>query len=215
MGISLPKLAEALDTTPQGPWARPVRHGHEALVTAGVLALVLSSQPGLDDAWAAALAALLWSLAALFAAEYLLRIAIAPWAHWAHRGEPWRARRHWCLTFAGLVDFAGTLPLLALAVVPPAQAQLFAALWLLKLVPYAPGLDLLGRVIRNARKTLAGLLIGFLMVLVLAATLAHVLEGEAQPQTFGSIPRALWWAVATLTTVGYGDEVPVTPGGRI
>jgi voltage-gated potassium channel len=215
MGLSLPKLAEALDTTPSGPWARSVRLGHEAAVAIGVLALVLVTQPSIADAWGGALGTAFWTLAALFALEYALRLAIAPWAHWAHRDEAWRARGHWARTFAGIVDLAGALPLLALAVAPAEGARLFGALWLLKLVPYAPGLDLLGRVLRNARKTLFGLLLGFLMVLVLAATLAHVLEGRAQPDTFGSIPRALWWAVATLTTVGYGDEIPVTPLGRI
>jgi voltage-gated potassium channel len=53
------------------------------------------------------------------------------------------------------------------------------------------------------------------MVLVVAATLMYVIEGEGQPQAFGSIPRALWWAVTTLTTVGYGDEVPATALGRM
>jgi len=142
-------------------------------------------------------------------------VAIAPWAHWAHRDEAWRARAHWARTFAGIVDLAGALPLLALVAAPPETAQLFGAFWLLKLAPYAPGLDLVGRVLRNARRTLFGLLLGFMMLLMLAATLAYVLEGRAQPDTFGSIPRALWWAVATLTTVGYGDEIPVTPLGRI
>lgn len=215
MGLSLPKLAEALDTTPSGPWARTVRRGHEAAVTIGVLALILGTQPSIAAVWRGVLDWVFWTLAVVFALEYLLRLAIAPWAHWAHRDEPWRARRHWATTFAGIIDLAGALPVLELAIAPEGTARLFGALWLVKLVPYAPGLDLLGRVLRNARKTLVGLLLGFVMVLVLAATLAYVFEGEAQPDTFGSIPRALWWAVTTLTTVGYGDEIPVTPLGRV
>ena len=216
MGFSLPDLAQALDTRPAGPWARPIRAGHEAAVILGVAGVVAATQPGFAGLLSGIVGAVIWTLAVAFAAEYVLRLAIAPWAHWAHNDEPWLARWHWATNFAGIVDLAGILPLLTLAVgMRPAAAQLFGALWLLKLVPYAPGLDLLGRVLRNARKTLLGLLCGFLIVLVLAATLAYVLEREAQPATFGSIPRALWWGVTTLTTVGYGDEVPATMLGRM
>jgi voltage-gated potassium channel len=216
MPLTLERLAEALDTTPQGPWARPVRFAHMAAVTIGVATIVLATQPQVQAAWGPLVRAIVWCLAIVFAAEYMVRLAIAPWAHWAHNDEPMLARWHWATNFAGIVDLAGALPLVELVFrVPMAQAQLFGALWLFKLVPYAPGLDLLGRVLRQARGTLLGLLIGFVMVLVTAATLAYVFEGEAQPDTFGTIPRALWWAVATLTTVGYGDEVPITVLGRI
>jgi voltage-gated potassium channel len=216
MGLTLEKLAEALDTTPEGPWARPVRIAHEAAVAVGVAAIILSTQPGIGALGERSCAAIVWVLAVVFAVEYVLRLAIAPWAHWAHNDEPWLARWHWATNFGGIVDLAGALPLVELlAGVSLGTAQLFGAFWLFKLVPYAPGLDLLGRVLRNARRMLLGLLLGFAMVLVLAATLEYVLEGEVQPETFGSIPRALWWAVSTLTTVGYGDEVPVTALGRL
>ena len=55
----------------------------------------------------------------------------------------------------------------------------------------------------------------FAILLMMAATAAHMLEGHKQPEQFGSLPGAMWWAVVTLTTTGYGDVVPVTPGGRI
>ena len=55
----------------------------------------------------------------------------------------------------------------------------------------------------------------FLIVLFSAATLIHLLEGELQPASFGSIPTSLWWAMVTLTTTGYGDVIPQTPLGRI
>ena len=216
MRLDLEKLAEAFDTTPQGPWARPVRIGHETAVVLGVGAIVLGTEPGLRPLTVSILAGIVWTLAVVFAVEYVLRLAIAPWAHWAHNDDPWRARWHWAINFAGIVDLAGVYPLVTLALgLSPAKAQLWGALWLLKLVPYAPGLQLLGRVLKNARRTLVGLLFGFIMVLVVAATLEYVIEGPVQPATFGSVPRALWWAVSTLTTVGYGDEVPVTLLGRI
>jgi voltage-gated potassium channel len=54
-----------------------------------------------------------------------------------------------------------------------------------------------------------------IFILVLTSTLMYIVEGPRQPENFGSIPRAMWWAIATLTTVGYGDVVPHTTAGRI
>jgi voltage-gated potassium channel len=62
---------------------------------------------------------------------------------------------------------------------------------------------------------LVSVLVIFLMVVFLASVAEYFLERDVQPQTFGSVPAALWWAVVTLTTTGYGDVVPVTPLGRI
>ena len=63
--------------------------------------------------------------------------------------------------------------------------------------------------------TLASVLIVFIIVLIAAGTATHILERETQKQLFGSIPAALWWAVVTLTTTGYGDVVPQTVGGKM
>jgi voltage-gated potassium channel len=54
-----------------------------------------------------------------------------------------------------------------------------------------------------------------MFVLIVSSTLLYFVEGEAQPDNFGSIPRAMWWSTVTLTTVGYGDVFPVTPLGRV
>lgn len=69
--------------------------------------------------------------------------------------------------------------------------------------------------LRNARDQLLSVLLAFAMVLLTAATLAYIFERQIQPEAFGSIPGALWWAIVTLTTTGYGDEVPVTLPGRL
>ena len=102
----------------------------------------------------------------------------------------------------------------ATGIVGADAASIFCVLWILKLGLHAPALGTLARVISNERATIASVLILFFIVLVIAATGAHLLERERQPDAFGSLPNALWWAVVTLTTTGYGDVVPLTVGGR-
>ncbi len=86
---------------------------------------------------------------------------------------------------------------------------------LLKLVRYSPALQTLGRVIADEYRALLGALLVILVLLLFASTAMYFLERGAQPDKFGSIPAAAWWALATLTTVGYGDIVPVTPLGKM
>ncbi len=216
MQLRMDGIFELLDTKATGPGAKIARLIHQVGIALGVAAMVLATEPSIEAHAGRLIDGVFWTVAVLFAVEYIMRLAIAPWAHWAHRGESWLARWHFAKSFFGLIDFAGTWPLIALAAgMNPDPARLFGALWLIKLTPYAEGLDLVGRVLKTARGPLLSLFLGFLMVLLTAATLAYVLEGEGQPQGFGSIPLALWWGIVTLTTVGYGDVVPQTAAGRI
>ena len=99
--------------------------------------------------------------------------------------------------------------------VDPRITTLFALLSILKLVRYSPGLALLGRVVRNAADPLLSVLLSFVIALIAAATFVHVIEGPNQPEQFGSIPLAMWWAVVTITTTGYGDVTPLSFPGRV
>jgi voltage-gated potassium channel len=177
-------------------------------VATGVFMMVLLT---VDPAYEAAhhwVDAVLWACLTFFVFEWVVRLRHAV------RSERGLA---YSLSFRGLVDIvaAAAIPVALLAGASPKSAWLLGVLWMLKLVPGVPGLRQLRRVMVVESGPLFSVLVIFLMVVFLASVAEHFLEREAQPATFGSVPAALWWAAVTMTTVGYGDVVPVTPLGRL
>lgn len=154
---------------------------------------------------------------ALFAAEYLARL----WTCVEDRrpGErAWRRRLRFMLTPSALFDlftiavtFASFIGINALAF---RLVRLLRILRLAKLGRMSSALTLLLETVRSRRYELTVTLGLAVTVLVLGAMALYWLEGDLQPAQFGSIPRALWWAVVTLTTIGYGDAYPVTAAGK-
>ena len=187
---------------------------HHAMVAAGIGIMLADTVGEWREAHAGALDAGFQIVCAFFFAEYLLRVAAAPGAPGAaHRGK-WQSRLAWATSLGGVFDFLGALPGVLDVMFNPSYASLFGFIWAFKLVRFSPGLASLGRVISNARQALLSVLLGFGILLLLAASLAYLLERSVQPEVFGSIPAALCWAIVTMTTTGYGDVVPQTVLGR-
>lgn len=116
-----------------------------------------------------------------------------------------------------LIDFLAILPfyLSMFFTIDLRVLRVLRLLRVLKLTRYSTALTMLLDVFREeANAFVAGFFILFVL-LILAASGAYLAEHHVQPDKFGSIPQAMWWAVATLTTVGYGDSVPVTPIGKL
>lgn len=177
-------------------------------VTIGVLSMVLLTvNPAYETAhrW---VDVLLWACLIYFVFEWLVRLR-----HMVRQGR----LVLYVSSSAGLVDALGALavPVALILGAEPKTAWLLSVLWVLKVVPGIPGLRQLRRVLVLESGPLVSVLVIFLMVVFLASVAEYFLERDVQPQTFGSVPAALWWAVVTLTTTGYGDVVPVTPLGRI
>lgn len=154
---------------------------------------------------------------AIFTVEYLCRLWVST-EHLALSGHgPIKARlRFFCSPFA-LIDLLAILPFYVALFVPAADLRflrLFRLLRLLKLARYSPALATLWQVLVNERRALAAALLILVVLLITASTAIYHAERGAQPESFGSIPATMWRAVATLTTVGYGDVVPVTGLGR-
>jgi voltage-gated potassium channel len=179
-----------------------------AAVATGVLMMViLTVEPAYEAAhhW---VDVGLWACLAFFVFEWVVRLRRA-----------FLTQRGWsyALSGRGLVDAAAaaSVPSALILGANSKTAWLLAVLWLLKVVPGIRGLRQLRRVLVLESGPLLSVLVIFLMVLLAASVAAYYLERDAQPVAFGSVPAALWWAVATLTTTGYGDVVPITPLGRL
>ncbi|MXV77364.1 ion transporter [Candidatus Poribacteria bacterium] len=147
-----------------------------------------------------------WSFLILFSAEYLLRIYTA------------RKRLAFIFSFFGIVDLLAILPSIV------AQIPAFRVLRVLrflrvfrifKATRFILAMDRMIEALAEVRREILALVILSSMLVYLAACGIHFFEKDAQPEEFGSIPDAMWWAIVTLTTIGYGDVYPITAGGKI
>lgn len=187
------------------------------LVIVSVSAVILESVPAFEAPYATVFQAVEVASAVVFTAEYALRL----WAGVEHgplRGMPrWRARIAYALTPGMLIDLVAVVPIL-LTVLLPDDFRVLLVLRLIrffKLTRYSPGMRSLLEAIHEERRALAGCVIILGGLVIVAAAAMHVVERSVQPAQFGSIPAAMWWAIVTLTTVGYGDVVPATALGKV
>ncbi len=188
-----------------------------ALIVLSVASVVLETSPELQKRYGRVFDAI--EIVALigFSVEYALRIWSAPDSAPYFGMTPLQARLKYARTPYAIVDLLTILPFY-LGLFLPADFRVLLLLRLarfFKLARYSPGMRSLAAALQAERKALgASAVIIFGVVLVMASAM-HIAEHAAQPDKFGSIPEAMWWAVVTITTVGYGDVVPVTVIGRV
>jgi voltage-gated potassium channel len=185
-----------------------------AIVVLDVLAMIFASVPELDARLGSLFKVVEVAAVVAFALEYMARIwSVA--GHSLHARTPARARLEYVISGLGIIDLMAFLPAaIAMTVGDRSTLVLFGMLPFLKLVRYSPALRSLLSALYGERRTLLGCLVIFTGVALLFASLLYAVEHRVQPDKFGTIPQALWWAVVTLGTVGYGDVVPITPLGK-
>ncbi len=195
-----------------------VDRGLILLIVINVAAVILETVPSIRAAY--------WQLfqiieivsVVLFTLEYLARLWVADQHIQLRHLGPRRARLRYALRPEAVIDFLAIAPFYAGFFFPATDLRflrLFRLIRFLKLVRYSPALRSLGQAIIGERRALIACLVILMGVVVTAATALYLAERHAQPEAFESIPKSMWWALATLTTVGYGDVVPTTVIGQI
>lgn len=187
------------------------------LIMANVIAVVLESDPGLAEAYQQFFYWFEVISVGIFTVEYFARIWVAP-LHVDEDGNPrFRSRWHYLVSPLALVDLIAILPFyLGLFMqIDLRELRMFRLLRIFKLTRYSSAMELLLSVIRREAATFLSATFLMVLAVLLAASGIYMVEHDAQPDVFGSIPKSLWWAVVTLTTVGYGDVVPITLAGKL
>lgn len=195
-----------------------------ALVICSLMSLALETEllradSGLDRAMLPAVQFINVAVVWIFAIEFALRF----WSEGenpAHAGVAGRIR--FLLQPVTMADVLAFLPeLIAMVFFPDNTSQWFPALRalrlfrLFKLARYVPAFAIVGAAVRRAWAPLMAALAVAAAQLYIAAMMLYFIEGDTKPEAFGSIARSMWWAVVTLTTVGYGDVYPETTLGRV
>lgn len=178
----------------------------KALIILSLISFSIETLPELDAEFRQWLGYLEVLIVAIFTVEYLLRIYVAD------------RKTGFIFSFYGIIDLVAILPFYLAIGMDLRSIRIFRLLRLLRIMKftrYNEALDRLGATFRSIKSELVVFGMITLAVLYVAATGIYYFENPAQPEHFKSVFHSLWWAVATLTTVGYGDVYPITVGGRL
>jgi voltage-gated potassium channel len=185
------------------------------IIIIDVMAMILASVPEFDARFGKLFTIIKIGAVLVFALEYAARL----WSvvgHTQRRLGPTRERIDYALSSLGIIDLLAFLPgSIALLAGNRTTLVLSGMLPFLKLVRYSPAMRSLLAALHAERRTLLGCLVILMGAVLLFASLLYAIEHDVQPEKFGTIPQAMWWAIVTLGTVGYGDAVPVTALGKL
>ncbi len=212
------KLYKALEPSARSKGISSINIALIILVIFSFIAFSLETETSLSQPFRDNLSLFNYFVLAVFAIEFLFRVWVAS-ENPEYKGIQGRIR--YMMTPFAITDLLAFLPeLIALALTHGdlhaiAALRILRLFRLLKLVRFIPAFGLLSSALKRSGSSLLVALCMALALIYVSAIIIYFIEGDAQPDTFGSIPRATWWAIATLTTVGYGDTYPITVGGKI
>ena len=187
------------------------------LISLNVVAIILESVSDIYEQSRAAFWYFEVFSVGVFTIEYVARVWCSIDLKEIRDDRPIIGRIRYMLSPLALIDLIAILPFY-LSLYLPFDLRFLRVLRLLrlfKLTRYSPALGAMLDVMQRESEALLAAFVVLLLMLVASAGGIYLLENDVQPEVFGSIPDSMWWAIVTLTTVGYGDVVPVTPVGKI
>ena len=176
-----------------------------SLIIVSLVTFSIETIKGLDEKYYLYLKYIEIGTIIIFTFEYFLRVSLE------------RNKLQFIFSFYGLIDIIAILPFylsIGLDLRSLRIFRLFRLFRIFKLFKYTKAIDKIKKAISAIKEELIIFIVASLFVLYIAAVGIYFFENKAQPDVFSSVFDCLWWAVATLTTVGYGDMFPVTMGGR-
>ena len=186
------------------------------VILANVAAVVAQTLPDISPADRRRLQIFDWICVLIFVIEYGARIWLAPEHPLLQRYGAFRARLRFAATPLMVIDALALLPWLLELIWPQAALlRLTRLVRFLKLARYSPALASIGRVISAERRALLACIIILSGALLTAAAVMLTVEGHAQPDKLGDMPKAMWWAASMLAKIGGGEIAPVTALGQI
>ena len=205
------------DEEPRSLVTRLVNSALALLIVVNVSCVILESVEPIRKHFALTFELFEHAATAIFAAKYALRVwTCVDFRDPRYRDPSW-GRLRYIRSFFALVDLVAVLPAVIgfFGAADFRVLRLLRLLRMLKLVRHSTTFGLLFAVLREERQSITALLFVLLLTVTISGSLMYMIENEVQPEVFSSIPVAMWWGIETLTTVGYGDIVPMTVAGRI
>lgn len=187
------------------------------LISLNVLAIILESIDSFEQKYHQQFVIFETFSVIVFSIEYLLRIWSSVEFIGYENSSAFKARLRYMFTPLALIDLIAILPFY-LMIIFPIDLRFLRVVRLLrvfKLTRYSGAMNLVLSVFKEEANAFLASFFVLMILLVLASSGIYVLEHKIQPDKFGSIPDAMWWAMATLTSLGYGDVVPITPMGKL
>lgn len=187
------------------------------LITLNVVAVMLQTEPAIGETYAREMLVFEWFSSIFFTIEYVIRVWIC--VEMPQYSHPIKGRLRYAVSLMALVDLIAILPFYLpyfiktdLRIVR--AIRMFRLLRLLKMGRYAYAVQTLGAVISRKREEMAIAIFVTVLLTIISSSVMFFVEHTAQPEAFRSIPSTMWWTIVTMTSVGYGDVVPITGLGR-